>query len=61
MSTEKENEVPQVEIEKVEAVPLADDTLEKVSGAGTDMRRFIKENAKPLPVSPFGDDELRRR
>lgn len=61
MSTEKENEVPQAEIEKAEAAPLADETLEKVSGAGTAASRFIKENAKPLPVSPFGDDELIRR
>lgn len=61
MSTQKEHEAPQAEIEKSEAMPLADDTLEKVSGAGADARRFIKPDTKPLPVSPFGDDELIRR
>lgn len=61
MSTLKEHEVPQAEIEKTEAAPLADETLENVTGAGADARRFIKADIKPLPVSPFGDDELRRR
>lgn len=61
MSTEKEKDVPQAEAGKAEAVPLVDEKLEQVSGAGVDPRRFIKADIKPLPVSPFGDDELRRR